>query len=193
MKQSTIESGVSKHSYLKFLVAAVALGASSAALAAGPYIGANYTQFQFEGEDSDNKLKPEAVVIRGGIEFNDFVGLEARGGMGVRSDERSGALGSVKYDLDHIYGGYLKLSAPVGEHFRPYVVGGYTEARGKVTVSSGGGSVSRESDTVSDESFGAGVDLKLSEAVALNVEYMRYLDKDDYDLNGISVGFRSAF
>ncbi|MBZ2190498.1 porin family protein [Alcanivorax sp. JB21] len=182
-----------KHNYLKLLVAAVALGGSSVALAAGPYIGANYTQFQFEGEDTDNKLKPEGVTIRGGFEFNDFVGLEARGAMGVRSDERSNALGSVKYDLDHLYGGYLKLSAPVGEHVRPYVVGGYTEARGKVTVSSGVGSASRESDTVSDESYGAGVDLKLSDAVALNVEYMRYLDKSDYDLNGISVGFRSAF
>ena len=182
-----------KNYSLKLLVAAVALGGSSTVLAAGPYIGANYTQFQVESEDTENKLKPEGVTIRGGIEFNDFVGLEARGAMGVRSDKRSNSLGDVEYDLDHLYGGYLKLGAPVGEFVRPYVVGGYTEARGKVTVSTGIGSATRESDTVSDESYGAGVDVKLSEAVALNVEYMRYLDKSDYDLNGISVGFRSAF
>lgn len=174
---------------LKVLVAAVALGGSSAAFAAGPYIGLNYTQFQLESDDTDNKLKPEGITLRGGIEFNEFIGLEARGAMGVRSDERN----SIKYDLDHLYGGYLKVSLPLAEHVRPYIIGGYTEARGKVTLDTSIGSASRETDTVSDESYGAGIDFQLTDTFGMNVEYMRYLDKSDYELNGISVGFRSAF
>lgn len=174
---------------LKVLVAAVALGGSSAALAAGPYIGLGYTQFQFENDESDNTIKPEGVTLRAGVEFNDFIGLEARGATGLSSDER----GAVKFDLDHLYGGYVKLSVPVGEFVRPYVVGGYTEARGKVTLSTGLGSASRETDTVSDESYGAGIDFKVAEGFGLNVEYMRYLDKSDYELNAITVGVRSFF
>ncbi|KAF0806597.1 hypothetical protein A167_03139 [Alcanivorax sp. S71-1-4] len=182
-----------KGNSVKLLLAAIALGGSSAAMAAGPYIGLNYTQFQFESDDTDEKLKPDGVTLRAGIEFNDFIGLEARGATGVSSDKRSTALGDAEFDLDRLYGGYVKLSVPVGDMVRPYIVGGYTEAKGEAKFTTGLGSIERESDTVNDESYGAGVDFNLTETFGMNVEYMRYLDKDDYELNGISVGFRSAF
>lgn len=198
---------------VKLLLAAIALGGSGVALAQdyntygasysgnssnwrdniGPYVGLNYTRFEFEDENTEREVNPDGVTLRLGMEFNQFLGLEVRGATGVSSDKRRTSLGTAEFDLDRLYGGYLKLSVPVGDMVRPYIIGGYTEAKGEVKFSTALGSIERETDTVSDESYGAGVDFNLTDTFGMNLEYMRYLDKDDYELNAISVGFRSAF
>src|SRR5699024_8312343 len=96
---------------------------AAGAFAAGPYLGANYSQIQYENDEYDSDtLKLDTAVIRAGFEFNEYLGLEARGGVGVSDDSR----GILDFDLDHMYGGYLKLSAPLAEAVRPYIIGGYT-------------------------------------------------------------------
>jgi len=116
-----------------------------------------------------------------------------RAGTGIESDQRSGGLGSAEFDIDRLYGGYFRLSVPVADLFRPYAIVGYSESRGTTSIRSGGALVSRSTDTVGDQSYGVGVDASLAGAIGFNVEYMRYLDKDDYQLNAISVGIRSGF
>jgi len=76
---------------------------------------------------------------------------------------------------------------------RPYAIGGYSNVRGRTSVRSGGVLLSRDTDSVDGGSYGIGVDVSLAGTLGLNAEYMRYLDKDNYELNAISVGIRSAF
>lgn len=174
---------------LRTALAFFVLGFSLPALAGGPYVGGNYSRMAFDDpeRDTDDPVRPDAVTLRVGAEANEVLGLEARGGLGFESDTRDG----VEYDLDHLYGGYLKLSAPL-EQVRPYVIGGYSRVRATATVDLGPLS-GRETDTREGESWGAGMDLALTDDVALNLEYMRYLDKDDLEVSGIALGLRSAF
>lgn len=174
--------------------AALALAAVPAnSHAEGLYFGGNYAAFQFTDDSVDDEIiKPDGVVLRLGIEPTRVLGLEARGGIGLQSDKRNVSGGSLEFELDELYGGYAKIGLPLGDAVTPYAIGGYTHVKGSATatvlgVSSGG------SETWEDESYGAGLDVNLSESLALNVEYMRYLEKDDQELSAVSVGLRSAF
>ena len=161
--------------------------------AAGGYIGLNYSQYELDFNATSNTIKPTGVTLRAGAELNDMFGLEARIGTGIEDDTRSSGLGSVEFELDRIYGGYAKLSVPVFEMLRPYAIGGYSNVRSRTSVRAGGVLVSRDTDSVDGGSYGIGVVVSLAAAIGLNVEYMRYLDKDDYELSAISVGIRSPF
>lgn len=163
------------------------------AYAAGPYIGADYTQFQYDNDHYDtNTLKINGAVVRAGVEFNDWIGLELRGGGGFDSASDHG----LHYRLDDMYGGYLKLSAPLSDKVHPYIIGGYTHLDGKVTAYttvSGIGYAATRKRHFGDESYGAGIDFNLTDTLGANLEYMRYYDKDHQKIAGISVGLRSAF
>ena len=43
------------------------------------------------------------------------------------------------------------------------------------------------------KSYGIGADIGIGNNVALNIEYMRYLDKSDYDLDAVAVGAVFSF
>ncbi|HAE49837.1 hypothetical protein Y5W_00903 [Alcanivorax sp. 521-1] len=164
------------------------------AFAAGPYIGANYSQFQYDNDDVEggDTLKIDSAVLRAGFEFNDYLGIEARGGMGFESDKKEAALGTFEYDMDNMYGGYVKLSAPLAESVHPYIIGGYTKIKADVKYTLGSVSTD-ESERYEGESYGAGIDFNLTDTVGANLEYMRYYDQDEEEISGISVGLRSAF
>lgn len=163
------------------------------AYAAGPYIGADYTQFQYDNDNYDtNTLKINGAMVRAGVEFNDWIGLEVRGGGGFDSASDHG----LDYKLDDMYGGYLKLSAPLSDRVHPYLIGGYTRLDGKVRADASVSGVNYSVDKkkhFEDESYGAGIDFNLTDTLGANVEYMRYYDKDKQKIAGISVGLRSAF
>src|SRR5690606_15474791 len=104
--------------------------------------------------------------------------------------------GGFDFDLDHMYGAYVKLSAPLSETVHPYVVGGYSKMKGTAeargTVAGIDYSVD-EDEHYEGESYGAGLDVNLTDTFGANLEYMRYYDQDDEEISGISVGLRSAF
>ena len=175
------------------LLGALIASASIPSYAAGPFVGLNYSQYELDIDAADNNLTPTGATVRAGIELNDIFALEARAGTGIDADTRSAGLGTAQFELDRIYGGYIKLSVPVFGLFRPYAIAGYSEARGSTSLRSGGVMLSRSTDTSGDQSYGLGVDASLAGVIGFNVEYMRYLDKADYELNAISVGIRTGF
>lgn len=166
------------------------------ALAAGPYVGGNYTQLKYADENDDNPgndidTEPTAGYLRLGIQPAEYIGIEARGGLGIKDDERD----NYRVELDEFYGGYLTLGVPINDAVRPYVIGGYTKARVTERYDGPFSSVISNKETRNNEgeSLGAGLDVALTDTVALNLEYMRYLDKDELEMNGLSLGVRSAF
>ena len=40
---------------------------------------------------------------------------------------------------------------------------------------------------------GAGLDFNITDTLGANLEYMRYIDTEEEEISGISVGLRSAF
>ncbi|MDF1630285.1 MAG: porin family protein [Alcanivoracaceae bacterium] len=175
------------------LTAALLAASCSAANAAGPFVGLNYSQYELDIDAANESLTPTGATVRAGAELSDIFALEVRAGTGLEADTRSSGLNTAEFEMDRLYGGYFRMSVPIADVFRPYAILGYSESRGTTSIRSGGVLVSRSTDTAGDESYGVGVDASLAGAIGFNVEYMRYLDKDDYDLNAISVGIRSAF
>ncbi|MCG8394814.1 MAG: porin family protein [Pseudomonadales bacterium] len=175
------------------LIVSCSLLSTTGAYAAGPYIGGNYSQIQYDSQEFDtDTLKIDSATVNAGFEFTDFLALEARGGVGLDEDSQ----GIADFEMDHLYGGYVKLGAPVGDTLRPYVIGGYTKVKGKVSADGTVAGVNysfSDTETFEDESYGAGLDFNITDTVGANLEYMRYVDTDDEEISGISVGLRSAF
>ncbi|MZR61333.1 porin family protein [Alcanivorax sp. DP30] len=175
------------------LVLSCSLVAGQEAWATGPYVGGSYSQIQYDNEEFDtDTLKIDAATVNAGFEVTDFLALEARGGVGLNEDSQ----GIADFELDHLYGGYVKLGAPISDTVRPYVIGGYTKAKGTVSADGEVAGVTysfSDSENFEDESWGAGLDMNITDTLGANLEYMRYIDTDEEEISGISVGLRSAF
>lgn len=172
------------------MMAAIALGAVPVAMADRPisqgqlYAGALVSQFTLDVDGASERPRPLGVVGRLGYFLTDQIALEARAGTGFEKDR----VGGVNTELDRLYGGYLLGLLPLGESSALYWVAGYSDA--KVAFSGGGVSEKASQDGFS---YGAGFDFFASDGIGLSAEYIRYLDKDDYDLYAISLGMRYSF
>lgn len=165
------------------MICMLALAMSPGAFAQDPYLGLNATFLEYS-EDGVDDLDLNSVIGRVGGYFNPYVGAELRWGYGVNDDSADVAGTSASLELDDMYGAYIKGGVPVGDTFYPYAIVGYTEQ--EVTVRSG--SLGAASDSDSDISYGLGVDVQLGEKIGLNLEYMSFYDKDDVEIQGLSIG-----
>lgn len=145
----------------------------------GNYVGFGLSQQSIDGGFYD----ADVMTLDGkvGTYFNENFSGELRVGLGVQDDTVFGA----DIEVDNYYGAYVRFGAPVTDGFYPYAIAGYTNT--KVSVSGGG------SDSESDFSYGVGADMAISNDVDFTVEYMRYLDKDGGEVDGIGVGFKFKF
>lgn len=167
-----------KTSILSSVLAASIASTSFSASAAELYAGGNFAVL-----DAD-EVTLNAIYGRFGALFNENLSAEARVGFGVGDD----TWGDAKVELDNFYGAYVRGGIPVGEIFYPYAILGYT--KGKISVSGDGGSASFSD---SDLSFGVGADFKVSDLLKINAEYLSYVDSDDVELTGFSVGVSFSF
>lgn len=162
----------------KKLAGATLLAACAGSVAAQPYLGLDYTHL----EDSDIELG--ALTLKGGYQLNDWAAVELRGGLGIVDDDYRG----VDAELEHYIGGYFRAGLPNDSAIYPYVIAGYTH--GKIKASFAGFS---NSDSEGDFSYGLGASLRLDELWSANVEVMRYFDKSNVELDGVSVGVTYKF
>jgi len=162
---------------IKSLIMLMAISLSSGALAEGSYIGGNLSSLDLEGSDGGPSFK--AAMVRFGTEFSDNITGEFRAGFGLGDDSFEG----YDFELDHIYGAYLRVGSN-NTGINPYLIVGLTQGQ----LSSDG-----ESDKEDDFSFGIGVDFGSVEDGAFTLEYMSYMDKSGVELNGLSIGFLTAF
>jgi opacity protein-like surface antigen len=171
-------------------VCALAL-AGSAVQAGTPtvYYGGNLAALKYTEAELHDDATIKSFYGRIGLQLNSNFSGELRAGMGLR-DEAIDVFGTdVDLELDHFYGAYLRGGFQASDEVSPYVIIGYT--KGELTGSAPGA----ESATVSesDMSLGFGVDFLVDNLVTVNIEYMRYLDKDGFDVSGPSLGISSSF
>jgi outer membrane immunogenic protein len=161
------------------------------------YSGLSVSRIQFEYFDEGIDLRPDVVLFRAGAEFNDYIGIEGRVGTGISRDDVQAANVNTSLQPDWLYGGHLKLSAPVNEgRGKPYLMAGkmYTHSTLITRTDTGLGTVRQQRTRRTDGlSLGGGVDILLNSSTALNIEYMRYADNRDEKLRAVSLGIRTGF
>ena len=161
---------------LMLLMGAVTL--SGMVNAEGGYWGVNASRLDADIVDLN------ALGVKAGYNFNENFAIEGRALIGIGDD----SFGGIDFELDSLFGGYLRAGVPVSEGFYPYAVAGY--ARTDVSGSAGGASASADD---SDFSYGVGVNVDITETLDLNLEYMNYYDDDDSDITAFSLGVEGRF
>ncbi len=159
---------------LSALVGALVLFGSQITLAeeAGGYLGAQYAQTTYEqsGSGFDGEADPKAIVFVGGYKFNENVALEGRVGFGSGDDQYTTG---TNIELDKLISVLGKFS--LGGSVSPYLLVGFSDVEfdSNNTGTAEGNGVS----------FGAGIDINVSENTTIGLEYISYVDDDD-DANG---------
>ena len=155
-----------------------------AAHAGDNYFGVSLNAIEYTEDGTDGTLDFLSVNGTLGQRFNDNIKGEMRFGVGIDGDE----IEEIDIDLNNYFGVYIKAGPALGEQFFPYVILGYTQA--KLEASAFGTEIS---ETESGGSFGFGVDFSINAYTAINLEYLNYLDGDDWALDGFSFGVSQSF
>jgi outer membrane immunogenic protein len=146
------------------------------------YFGIQYAMVTYD-EDGVDDVEPAALVGKFGKFMTDNVAIEGRIGFGIQDDSVDLGPFEVEVDVETIFGVYAVMQSSGSDSASFYGVLGLT--RVELEASAFGVSVS---DDDSGLSYGVGVNIG-----AFNLEYMSYIDDDDYDLTAVSLGYVAKF
>ncbi|WP_417566640.1 porin family protein [Marinobacter sp.] len=148
----------------------------------GLYTGLNYTFMNLESGNADADVGTLSAKV--GVMATPFLGIEARGGFGVDDDR----IGGVDYSLDNFFGGYATFNLVNESPITPYAVLGFT--RVEIQADSPFGTVTEDE---SDVSYGIGMNMEFAPNLSGNLEYMRYYEDSDAEIDGLGVGIQFNF
>jgi opacity protein-like surface antigen len=109
-------------------------------------------------------------------------------GSGVNTSTANVSGVPVNVKLGTFYGVYLRPSLPLGDSAEIFARVGYLRGKSSVTLQ---GKTTEAID--SSFSYGAGIGVKVTEALSVGVDYMQYFNVDGVTVNGFGVGLRSDF
>lgn len=151
------------------------------------YIGVQVSGLELEDDQTDNTLEPSAFVGRIGGSMNGLLTFEGRIGTGLSDDSRRSGGGTITADLNYLVGGYGLLRGNVSGTLFPYAIAGGSlldfNATGDEDIDG----------TETSLSYGAGFDARVTPGFKVGIEYIRYVDGQDYDLDALSVSIVSRF
>jgi len=163
----------------------------------GSYCGIHYNQTTYD--ESTISIDSSVVVLNFGKKILPFFALEGRAGIGMESEEEPLDIGGNIYDVslkvDSIYGVYAKglLRAKRVQFF---ALIGYSDVTGTISGEYsnvvGSQKVTIEGSE-SGMSYGAGLDIFVSETSSFGAEYISYVDKDDFNVTSMSLGLTVLF
>jgi opacity protein-like surface antigen len=167
-----------------------------AATEGSSYITVQYGYGDYNEDGINETFNPTALVGRFGYFFHPAFSIEARLGLGLQDDTQfvsSIGLNGIdaRLDLDHIVGLYGTGHINLTDSISFYGVLGASSV--KATASIPSIPALTASDDESSVSYGVGADVGISKNIALNIEYMRYLEKSNYDFDMIGLGATFSF
>lgn len=167
-----------------------------AATEGSSYITVQYGYGDYDEDGITETFNPTALVGRFGYFFHPAFSIEARLGLGLQDDTQfvsSIGLNGIdaRLDLDHIVGLYGTGHINLTDSISFYGVLGASSV--KATASIPSIPALTASDDESSVSYGVGADVGISKNIALNIEYMRYLEKSNYDFDMIGLGATFSF
>ena len=157
----------------------------------GTYLNLSIAEVTYEEEPFPD-FKPTMLVARFGKIYDSGLGIEARFAGGLDGDPRNfdiPILGNTELDIEVelLYGLYFVARANLGGPASIYAVAGFSTLELRATAVAGGltGSLSEDE---SGASFGAGISFGPSGKAHLTLEYMSYLDEDEFSVSSVSLG-----
>jgi len=138
------------------------------------YKGISLASVEIEALGIDGP-SPKVIIGKIGSSLSPNITSEFRLGLSAGSDD----FNNIDFKIKNMFGAYMKIHPSEGAT-KPYFAIGLT--RGKLELSN---STASQSDSEDDLSYGVGVDF----ANGLNIEYMKYIDKESVEFNGLSFGF----
>ena len=146
------------------------------------YWGAQYALVTYDEKGID-EFEPTALVFRLGRFITDNISVEGRLGFGLQDDDVDIGAINAEVEVDKLYGFYGVFHTSGSDDTNVYGVLGFTKGELEATVL---GETFEGDD--SGLSYGIGANFR-----GFNIEYMSYLDEDDYDVTAISLGYRRMF
>ena len=134
------------------------------------------------------------LIGRLGRYLTPIFAIEGRLGTGLADDTHNlSAFGNrdATLEIDSMLGIYGTAHLDIAKSSSIYGVLGVSRIEGTASLPEFPGLESTEKN--SSVSYGIGADIGIGDRWALNVEYIRYLDKDDFDFDVGSVGASFKF
>lgn len=151
------------------------------------YGGLQYAQVTYDEEDFE-ELEPTALIGRIGRFMTENVSIEGRLGAGLEDDDIDIVIpgfGTIEAEVEvnTLYGFYAAVHSDPSKDVSIYGIVGVS--KGELEFSALG--LSEDED---DSGLSYGIGLNFGK---FNVEYMSYLDEDEYEVTALSIGFVSSF
>jgi len=159
------------------LLTAGAASAQSTEINPEVYGSVGYTYADFDDAGFD------VATLRGGVDLNDYFGVEAEAGFGLSAEDISG----VAVELDTLWGTYAKAQYPLTEQFDAFARIGYVDA--EVEGSLAGTTVSVGDDGVG---YGVGGQYWFAGKNGVRGEYTRY-DFDEGEADAFTLSYVRKF
>lgn len=141
-----------------------------------PYVGIGLGTFTTDFGSGFKSSSTFGGFLKGGLDFNPYIGAELRVG-GIKSSTLKNVVGGSSKATFISY--LAKPQFPISDQATVYGLIGATTA--KITVVSTGNPTT--SKTKTQVSFGAGFEYKVQDAVSIGVEYVQYSNKGDTTAN----------
>ena len=158
------------------------------------YFGLQYGYANYDESGVSKTYKPTAFVARFGRFLTPNFAIEGRLGTGLDDDTHNlSEFGDrdVTLEIDSIFGLYGTGHFNITETSSIYGVLGVGWVKSSANMPDLRRLESTEKN--SSVSYGIGADIGIGSRWALNIEYMQYLDKDDFDVGMASVGASFSF
>ncbi len=181
--------------------AVLSLGSMSgnvmAGLTEGAYAGIQYALFDLSADGISESFGPTGLIGRAGSNLNQYVSIEGRLGIGLSDDTITVTDGvttaSVTVELDTLIGLYGAGRVPLGKSSSLYALVGLTQVNATVSAPAAGPGFAPVSDDEADVSYGIGADIGILYNLYVNVEYVQYIDKSDFDFSAVALGVKFGF
>ncbi len=135
-----------------------------------PFIGVDYSQRTYENTSSSvTDTETPAVRLRAGSVLAQYIGVEAHIAFGTGED--SGTINGSPYTLESplSYGVFLRPQLPLGP-LTIYGLAGYSYVELKYSST-----VGTPTDSITDASFGGGLQIDLGQSWGVNADYIQYV------------------
>jgi len=169
-------------------------GTGIAGTAGENYFGLQYGIGNYDEDGISETYEPTLLIGRFGRFLTPNFAIEGRLGIGLDDDTHNlPELGNrdATLELDSMFGLYGTAHFNITESSSIYGVLGVSRIEGTASLPDFPGMESTEDS--SSVSYGVGADIGIGSRWALNIEYIRYLDKDDFDFDVGSVGASFSF
>jgi opacity protein-like surface antigen len=179
---------------MKKVALASVIALASIGAQAQMYGEVGYTATTAKQNIDGDGIKASPSALRGilGYELNPNLAVEGMVAFGM-SDATVKVNGvsatGVKLEIDNAVGLYLKPKTKLNDQVELFGRVGFARVKGTISAAGFGS----ETESESSFSYGAGFSYAINPTTSLNADYMQYLSKDGFKVNGFTFGVGFKF